>query len=430
LERRLAAISAGQQLRLFAEGAEEWGELTGEEQFDALARAQGAAWGEERKEVEILLDLARKARADGPDVKARYLFELLRRVQREEGDPAVKLLVFTEFLQTQEMLLDLLEQAGIAVTAINGAMGLDERRAAQEEFREVAQVLVSTDAGGEGINLQFAHAVVNYDLPWNPMRIEQRIGRVDRIGQLHPVRAHNLVLENSVDARLLEILEEKLWTILRELGADKWGDVLETVSAGKCVEHLYATAIMNPDQVEDEAARVARTAERIVAEQDPVRSLLTGGTTQAVPEADASRWSERALDALEVWRGVRARREELLAFLPEAAPPEPVPEIEGFAEGIWSLWEAGPDATRPERGFFALFSPRSGGVRPDLAEQIWLSLSDGADIQVGPPFGRDQWESLERLGQDYAYRPCQDLQPDSFWAAPYVKLRMAVRTLG
>src|SRR5438270_2922424 len=111
-------------------------------------------------------------------------------------------------------------------------MSIDERALAQETVERDCQVLVSTDAGGEGINLQFAHVVINYDLPWNPMRLEQRIGRVDRIGQKRGVRAINLALENSVEARIYDVLLEKLGTILREFGVDKAGDVLDSREAG------------------------------------------------------------------------------------------------------------------------------------------------------------------------------------------------------
>jgi superfamily II DNA/RNA helicase len=81
------------------------------------------------------------------------------------------------------MLADFLERRGFSVVSLNGVMDLGERRQAQRRFADDAQILISTDAGGEGLNLQFCHVIVNYDLPWNPMKIEQRIGRVDRIGQ-------------------------------------------------------------------------------------------------------------------------------------------------------------------------------------------------------------------------------------------------------
>ena len=107
-------------------------------------------------------------------------------------------------------------------------MGMEERRDVQKAFAREAQILISTDAGGEGLNLQFCHVVVNYDLPWNPMKLEQRIGRVDRIGQTHVVRALNIALEDTVELRVREVLEEKLARILEEFGVDKLADVLDS----------------------------------------------------------------------------------------------------------------------------------------------------------------------------------------------------------
>jgi len=100
-------------------------------------------------------------------------------------------------------------------------MAMDERQRVQRTFAQEARILISTDAGGEGLNLQFCHVVINYDIPWNPMRLEQRIGRVDRIGQAHVVRAANFICEDSVEYRVREVLEEKLAIILDEFGIDK-----------------------------------------------------------------------------------------------------------------------------------------------------------------------------------------------------------------
>ena len=109
-------------------------------------------------------------------------------------------------------------------------------------------MLVSTDAGGEGLNLQFCHVVVNYDLPWNPMKLEQRIGRVDRIGQKHVVRALNFALEDTVELRVREVLEEKLARILEEFGVDKLADVLDSEEGGVPFETLFAQAILSPEE--------------------------------------------------------------------------------------------------------------------------------------------------------------------------------------
>ena len=157
------------------------------------------------------------------------------------------MLIFTEFVPTQEMLRGFLTDRGFSVVCLNGSMDMDERRRVQELFAKGHRILISTDAGGEGLNLQFCHVVINYDIPWNPMRLEQRIGRVDRIGQTHVVRALNFILEGSVEYRVLEVLEQKLAAILEELGIDKTGDVLDSAQAGHMFDEMYVEAILNPE---------------------------------------------------------------------------------------------------------------------------------------------------------------------------------------
>jgi len=432
LERRAEAlVSEGEQTRLFAERAEQWGELSGEEQVEALAAARGAAWGDELREVEILLDLARKASAAGMDAKAGFLLELLRRIQRDEGDPAVKVVVFTEFVQTQQMLLHLLEGAGIPAVSINGGMDLEERAVAQDRFRDEVRVLVSTDAGGEGINLQFAHVVVNYDLPWNPMRIEQRIGRVDRIGQRKPVRAVNLVLENSVDQYVLGVLEEKLWRILAELGADKWGDVLESTS--RSVESVYADAIVEPERLEQEVTELAERTKREIEDSETLRAMMVGPEIEVAARRgdEVKRLVDIASATFEEWSGERPPEPfAVLERMREVAPTESVPVITGDRAGYWSLWEIRPNGGQSKRDCFALFVTDDGAVRPDLADRVWLSLVDGPEVRVGEPMDSEAWAALQRTGMDHAFGPCRDLAPESAWSAPWLTLRLLVRVEG
>ncbi len=144
---------------------------------------------------------------------------------------------------------------------LNGSMGMDARQQVQAQFSGPAQILISTEAGGEGINLQFCHVVVNYDVPWNPMRVEQRIGRVDRIGQAHPVRALNFLLQDTVENRVQEVLEEKLQVILKEFGVDKTGDVLDSSQAETLFDKLYIQAIIKPDKLVETVETVARLVE-------------------------------------------------------------------------------------------------------------------------------------------------------------------------
>ena len=122
-----------------------------------------------------------------------------------------KAIVFTQFRATQDAIVEWLRGEGHrAYREFHGEMGWREKEEALEHFRLRDQILVSTEAGGEGRNLQFARVVINYDLPWNPMRVEQRIGRVHRLGQEHPVRVVNLVSRGTIEAYVLEILERKI----------------------------------------------------------------------------------------------------------------------------------------------------------------------------------------------------------------------------
>ena len=131
-------------------------------------------------EIEILTKcvmLAKKASYGRHDFKVRKAVEIINEVIKRENDSHVKILMFTEFIATQKYLGEILEGLGFKVAYLNGKMSLDKKIEAKIKFKEDCQILISTDAGGEGINLQFAHVMINYDLPWNPMKIEQRIGR-------------------------------------------------------------------------------------------------------------------------------------------------------------------------------------------------------------------------------------------------------------
>ena len=286
LERRLAVLELPQgQLSLFPEDmAEDWSSLDGQQQLDTILKTRLKGLKDERKEVELLLSAARRCEASGPDVKAEALLERIQQQQREENDPTLKVLIFTEFVPTQAMLADFLERRGFTVVVLNGGMDLEERRQAQRRFADDAQILISTDAGGEGLNLQFCHVIVNYDLPWNPMKIEQRIGRVDRIGQKHIVRALNFALADTVELRVREVLEEKLARILEEFGVDKLADVLDSEDGGVPFEALFAQAMIAPEDAEQRAAGVADEIRRR-AEEARAGSRLLNATENLDPSA-------------------------------------------------------------------------------------------------------------------------------------------------
>ncbi len=406
LERRAAALDAlSEQLELPALGAD-WDELSGDEQLLRIADIGGYGWVSERGEVEKLLEVARRAASTGLDAKVRHLLVMLRELETSERDANVKVLVFTEFLPTQEMLVRALEGGGIATVTIHGGVTLAERALAQQAFRERARILVSTDAGGEGINLQFAHIVINWDLPWTPTKIEQRIGRVDRIGQTLPVKAYNMVRENSIDQRVLGVLEAKLDTILADLGADKRGDVLESLSTRS--ERLYVDAIMDPDALERSAENVTVAARDEVVSQQPLLNLIA--QPHAHPPARSAPDSQ---DSMRHAREARARlfaddlgagSKDLLQELPAFESGEPVPLLAGVdIAGWWACFEVTDG--RHQRTCFSIFTPDAAAlIRPDVAERCWNLLASTGTDQTAPPPDPARFDTVVNLGRDHGYR--------------------------
>jgi superfamily II DNA or RNA helicase len=142
--------------------------------------------------------------AIGTGAKETALLELLRR------NPAEKKLVFVHYLDTLEHLAGLLAGAGVAFVRFDGSLSGPEKDAAINEFRDHVPVLLSTESGGEGRNIQFCNTLINFDIPWNPMAIEQRIGRIDRIGQQREVFVFNLVTRGTIEEQILHLLDEKI----------------------------------------------------------------------------------------------------------------------------------------------------------------------------------------------------------------------------
>ena len=323
LERRLEVLRAPVEQLSFLPLIEDetWAELDGQDQLEFFLKSQLVALKNERVEVELLLEAAQRTEAGGPDAKAEALLEWLYRLQQEEGDPDLKLLIFTEFVPTQAMLVEFLTERGLKTVRLNGSMNLEERSQVQAQFATEARVLVSTDAGGEGLNLQFCHVVINYDIPWNPMRLEQRIGRVDRIGQPHPVRALNFVLDDTVEHRVQEVLAEKLKIILTEFGVDKTGDVLDSVQAEQLFDDLYLEAIRNPENLEAKVETVIREV-REQARQGQEQALVTSADPLLDPEAaqrvlehPLPHWLERMTLSYLAAQGGQAQQQQQLWHL-------------------------------------------------------------------------------------------------------------------
>ena len=451
LERRLEALQATD----IAPTDEEPSERNDEEQdsqerLDELLSIRLAGLANEKEEVRLLLDLARRCQAQAPDARVEALLDLLYENQRQENNPELKYLIFTEFVPTQDMLRDFLEQHGFSVVCLNGSMGLEQRRRVQQEFAEKTRILVSTDAGGEGLNLQFAHIVVNYDLPWNPMKIEQRIGRVDRIGQKLPVKAFNLIFEDSVELRVQEVLEEKLATILQEFGVDKTEDVLDSAENGAIFEKLYAQAILNPGDIEKNIEKLIQDVRQQAQQEVAGRSfygetVLDPTLAQQLSSHPLPFWVERMATAYLRCEGGKVQRHlfgyslewpdgsrmEQVSFhsrdaqdhglphvsleddrirrlvhqLPRVVVTEPIPILR-FASlpaevvGYWSLWRIALDhQSIRDVKIIPIFHHDNGRILLPTARHIWdCLLEDRPDVeQMGTKTGGDADAVFRRL---------------------------------
>ncbi|SET03640.1 DEAD/DEAH box helicase [Paenibacillus sp. NFR01] len=147
-----------------------------------------------------LLQLIRGVKAN---TKAETAMELIRTMNE-------KVILFTEYRATQEYLLNYFSERGLKCVAYSGGMNRGKKDWMMDLFRGRAQVMIATEAGGEGINLQFCHHMINFDLPWNPMRVEQRIGRVHRLGQTNDVMIYNLSTNGTIEEHILHLLHEKI----------------------------------------------------------------------------------------------------------------------------------------------------------------------------------------------------------------------------
>lgn len=190
----------------------------------------------EREQVDQLIALAERVHGEGQESK----FEKLGEVLRDPKFANEKVIIFTEHRDTQDFLVRRFEGRGLTgrIALINGGMGFKKRDVQVELFKKSvvdggAQYLICTDAAGEGINLQFAWLMVNYDIPWNPARLEQRMGRIHRYGQQHdPVVIVNLVAGKTREGRVMHVILEKLERIRKELGSDKVFDVIGRLFEG------------------------------------------------------------------------------------------------------------------------------------------------------------------------------------------------------
>ncbi|AQX53768.1 DEAD/DEAH box helicase [Priestia flexa] len=181
------------------------------------------------KATQMLKPLLEKVQTVPQNAKAEKVIELIQQIND-------KVIIFTEYRATQLYLQWYLKQHGITSVPFRGGFKRGKKDWMKQLFESHAQVFIATEAGGEGINLQFCHHIINYDLPWNPMRLEQRIGRVHRLGQQHDVHIYNLAIENTVEEHILKLLYEKINLFERVVG--ELDEILTKLEIDNIEDHI------------------------------------------------------------------------------------------------------------------------------------------------------------------------------------------------
>ena len=378
----------------------------------------------EIEELKQIISLAKQAQFQNQDAKVEPLLNEIDAILSE--DRTQKVIIFTEFVATQTYLQELLVNRGYTVTILNGGMSIDERNAAMQEFKASTSIFISTDAGGEGLNLQFANIIINYDLPWNPMKIEQRCGRVDRIGQQRDVHIYNFIVGETVENRVREVLEEKLSVILKEMGVDKYSDVLDSEVAECDFTDVYMRSIGHASQIEKNLYPVeaemkqqltnAQKYKDVIREEKDLTKLV--GTESNFDVDSALR---TMLTYYECWQGhdprlidrISIADEEITQHLKtELVQDQTAPlmsiQIDNFPneEGYFMLWELSISEKESGKRILPIFVNSAMVLRPMAGKRIMDVFLDGSSklrVSSVPNVDAEIYSKLEKICMDFAY---------------------------
>ena len=378
----------------------------------------------EIEELKQIISLAKQAQFQNQDAKVEPLLNEIDAILSE--DRTQKVIIFTEFVATQTYLQELLVNRDYTVTILNGGMSIDERNAAMQEFKTSTSIFISTDAGGEGLNLQFANIIIDYDLPWNPMKIEQRCGRVDRIGQQRDVHIYNFIVGETVENRVREVLEEKLSVILKEMGVDKYSDVLDSEVAECDFTDVYMRSIGHASQVEKNLYPVeaemkqqltnAQKYKDVIREEKDLTKLV--GTESNFDVDSALR---TMLTYYECWQGHDPRLIDRISIADEeitqhlktelvqdrTAPLMSI-QIDNFLneEGYFMLWELSISEKESGKRILPIFVNSAMLLRPMAGKRIMdVFLDENSKLRVSsaPNVDAEIYSKLEKSCMDFAY---------------------------
>ena len=423
LERRLSVLKE-QRTCVGNLKEEDLDELNIEDGVEEAIEAISLDMDLEIEELQQIVSLAKQAQFQNRDAKVEPLIMEIDAIL--SADRSQKIIIFTEFVATQKYLQELLVNIGYSVTILNGGMSIDERNAAMQEFRTSTSIFISTDAGGEGLNLQFANIIINYDLPWNPMKIEQRCGRVDRIGQQRDVHIYNFIVGETVENRVREVLEEKLSVILKEMGVDKYSDVLDSEVAECDFTDVYMRSIGHASQVEKNLYPVeaemkqqltnAQKYKDVIREEKDLTKLVGMESNFDVDSA-----LRTMLTYYECWQGHDPRLIDRISIADEeitqhlktelvqdrTAPLMSI-QIDNFPneEGYFMLWELSISEKESGKRILPIFVNSAMVLRPMAGKRIMDVFLDGNSklrVSSAPNVDAEIYSKLEKSCMDFAY---------------------------
>lgn len=411
----------------------EFVEIDLEENMEEAIAAISMDIKSEIEDLNQIVAVAQQAEYQYLDVKVEPLLSIVDDIFAEDKNR--KLIIFTEFVATQQYLSKLLKDRGYSTSLLNGSLSIEERNLVLAEFREETNILISTDAGGEGLNLQFANYMINYDLPWNPMKIEQRIGRVDRIGQQRDVEIYNFVLADTVETRVKDVLEEKLSVILREIGIDKYADVLDSETAGVNFTDAYLNSIRNPRNIEYNIRPIEEDLRTQVKNTLRIKDLIREDKdlTEFIG-ADTSFDIEAALRSMMAYyessignpvlpiETYGINDERIIKHLKKEIRQDEHSRLLNISirdfpneKGWFMLWHlsVAPDGTGGKT--IPVFINENGVLRPLAGKRIWDAILDDQriiSVSEGTAVTAETLDTLTKASQDYAYDVFSDMRAE------------------
>lgn len=432
LEKRISILNS-QRAKLTSLSFDDLIEEDLEDKLEEALEVMSMDIESEITELTDILNLAKQAGYQYHDAKVDVLLNMLDNIKYE--NPSSKIIIFTEFVATQLYLEKLLSHKGYGISIINGSMDIEMRNIQLKEFKNEKDILISTDAGGEGLNIQFANIVINYDLPWNPMKIEQRIGRVDRIGQKRDVLAYNFIISETIENKVRTVLENKLSVILSETGMDKLEDVLDNEMADIDFTDVYVKSIRNPKSIKHNTNNLEEDLKKEIIKAKEYNELISEDKI-LIASSDGNKGMElekslfQMCNYYSLWKdgklflseNISINDEEVVKHLNQESywtREQSIPSvfIKDFPneKGYFFLWELSINDDLHSRKILPVFINENMVFRPFSGERIWDEfINENITIIVKDNvcLENDLYNNLFDICQDVAYDDFLELKEE------------------